>query len=224
VETALLDFLDQVPALGDCLLINGDLFDFWFAWRSAVPRSGVRVAGALAHLQRRIPVVLTGGNHDRWGGTFWERDMGIQFRPDLLRFQAAGRSIEARHGDGLAEQHRGARLIHRLTRTRPLVAAFGLLHPDLGVALVRALSPRLADSTRHEAVLDAARSRQESWASRRLQADPSVDLLILGHTHRACSAELHPGRFWLNPGAWMDAGQYAVVTPSRIDLLRFPIG
>ncbi len=223
METALLDFLDQVPALGDCLLINGDLFDFWFAWRSVVPRSGVRVAGALASLRRRIPVVLTGGNHDRWGGSFWERDMGIQFHPNLLRFEAAGRHIEARHGDGLAEQHRGARLIHRLTRSRALVSAFGLLHPDVGMALIRTLSPRLADSTRHEAVLDAAMSRQESWAATHLTANPTVDLLVLGHTHRAQCAELHPGRFWLNPGAWMSAGQYAVVTPSRIDLLHFPI-
>ena len=40
VTEAFLAFLEQVPDLGDALLINGDLFDFWFAYRHAIPRHG----------------------------------------------------------------------------------------------------------------------------------------------------------------------------------------
>ena len=31
-------FLAAVPDLGDALLINGDLFDFWFEYGAAIPR------------------------------------------------------------------------------------------------------------------------------------------------------------------------------------------
>ena len=71
VEATLLSFLETVPDLGDALLINGDLFDFWYSYRRVVPRRGFHVAAALARLARRVPVVMIGGNHDRWGTPFW---------------------------------------------------------------------------------------------------------------------------------------------------------
>ena len=78
VEAAFLEFLDAVPSLGDGLLINGDLFAFWFAYRRAIPREGVAVLARLAALARVLPVAMTGGNHDRWGDTFWEQELGIE--------------------------------------------------------------------------------------------------------------------------------------------------
>jgi hypothetical protein len=41
-------FLDAVPTLGDALLINGDLFDFWFEYKRVIPRSwaAITTAGA----------------------------------------------------------------------------------------------------------------------------------------------------------------------------------
>jgi len=79
VEEALLEFLEAVPALGDCLLVNGDLFDFWFSYTRVIPRRGFHVAAALARLRNRVPVVMVGGNHDRWGGDFWTREVGVRF-------------------------------------------------------------------------------------------------------------------------------------------------
>src|SRR2546426_5474038 len=38
VAVAFHRFLDAVPDLGDALLINGDLFDFWFEYGSVIPR------------------------------------------------------------------------------------------------------------------------------------------------------------------------------------------
>ena len=90
VEEALLAFLDDVPTLGDCLLVNGDLFDFWFCYSRVVPRRGFLVAAALARLARRLPVLMVGGNHDRWGGDLWSRDLGLQFDPHRLASRWAG--------------------------------------------------------------------------------------------------------------------------------------
>ncbi|HEU5218065.1 MAG TPA: metallophosphoesterase [Gemmatimonadales bacterium] len=222
VEEAFLAFLDQVEQLGDGLLVNGDLFDFWFSYRRVIPRSGVRVVSRLAELARRIPVAMTGGNHDRWGGSFWERELGIRFGSQELRLELGRRTVLAVHGDGVAEAHWRGRLIHRVTRHPLTSALFGLMHPDAGIWLVHRFSGHLADSTRDAAVLDAAAARQRTWAEQRLAAEPDVALLVMGHTHRTAQSEPRPGQRYLNPGAWLDGLRYAVATEQEVVLSRFP--
>lgn len=220
-EEAVLAFLEQVPTLGDCLLVNGDLFDFWFAYRQVIPRRGFRIASALAALRRKLPIVMTGGNHDRWGDSFWEQEAGIRFGAESLRFTAAGRTVLARHGDGLNEQHRGARFMHRLTRNRAALAGFRLIPPDLSFGLVDRMSHHLADSTRDPAVLDRAAAEQQVWAEARLGEDPGLGLVVMGHTHRPALSEPFPGRHYCNPGAWMDGCHYAVATGTTVELRRW---
>lgn len=222
VEEAFLAFLDHVPTLGDGLLVNGDLFDFWYSYRRVIPRAGIRVVAALTALARRMPVGMTGGNHDRWGGSFWERDLGIRFGPNELRIPLGARTVLAIHGDGLAEAHWQARLMHRITRNPLATGLYHLLHPDIGIWLVDRMSGHLADSTRDAAVLDAAAVRQRVWAEERLSREPDVALLVMGHTHRPASTEPLPGQRYLNPGAWLDGQRYAVATDSSVSLSQFP--
>ena len=220
-DAAFLDFLDQVPTLGDALLINGDLFDFWFSYRRVVPGAGFRVAAALAALRRKIPIVMTGGNHDRWGDSFWQADLGIGYSSGELRFRIGDTNVLAIHGDGLTEQHRSASLMHRITR-HPLTAwIYRAIHPDLGIWMVDRLSRHLADSTRDPAVLDRAQVRQEAWARERLEAEPGIGLLVMSHTHRTALVEAFPGRRYLNPGAWIEGRRFAIATGSGAELRRF---
>lgn len=222
LDAALLDFLEAVPSLGDALLINGDLFDFWFAYRHVVPRRGFLVAAALSRLARQVPVLMTGGNHDRWGDSFWDREAGVRFSPDRLRFDFGGRSALAIHGDGIAEAHRGARVLHRITRHPATAALFRLIPADLAFRLVDRMSTRLADSTRDGQVLDEAARRQRAWAEAAAQADPTLGLIVMGHTHRPALHQFPGGTWYVNPGAWMDGGRYALATPSSVDLRNWP--
>jgi UDP-2,3-diacylglucosamine hydrolase len=221
VEEALLDFFDAVPTLGDCLLVNGDLFDFWFSYSRVIPRRGFHIAAALARLRRRLPIVMVGGNHDRWGRDFWERDLGVRFTPHEATFGIGSRTVRAIHGDGLAEPRWQARLIHGLIQHPATAAVYRVLHPDLGLRLVDLLSPVLGDHTVNEAKLERAASRQRDWAERLLTQDPTIGLLIMGHTHRAVLTEPAAGRQYLNPGAWFDGFRYAVATESEAELRSF---
>jgi UDP-2,3-diacylglucosamine hydrolase len=220
-DDALLEFFDQVPTLGDCLLVNGDLFDFWFAYRRAIPRAGFRVAAALTNLRRKVPIIMTGGNHDRWGDSFWSRDAGIDFSAGEVRFRLGGTEVLALHGDGVAEEHRAARVMHRITTSPLTVGLYRWVHPDLGIWLVDKMSVHLADSTRDPAVLDRAQERQTRYARARMEADTSIGLLIMSHTHRPSSLEVLPGRRFLNPGAWIEGRRFAIVTESTMELRSF---
>jgi UDP-2,3-diacylglucosamine hydrolase len=221
VEEALLEFLDAVPTLGDCLLINGDLFDFWFSYSRVIPRRGFHVAAALARLRRRLPIVMVGGNHDRWGRDFWERDLGVCFNSRRATFEVGHRTVAAIHGDGLAEPRWQAKLIHGLIQHPATAAIYRVLHPDLGLRIVDWLSPMLGDHTASEPKLARAAARQRDWAERLLEEEPDVGLLIMGHTHRAVVSEPAKGRQYLNPGAWFDGFRYAVATEHGAELRKF---
>jgi UDP-2,3-diacylglucosamine hydrolase len=221
VEAALLEFLEAVPSLGDCLLINGDLFDFWFSYSRVIPRRGFHVAAALARLQRRLPIVMVGGNHDRWGRNFWERDLGLSFHPQCATFHIGNRTVAAIHGDGLAEPRWQAKLIHRAIQHPATAAIYRVLHPDLGLRLVDLLSPVLGDHSIDEAKLARAAARQRAWAERHLRDNDEVGLLIMGHTHRAVLEQPAEGRQYLNPGAWFDGYRYAIATEFGAQLCSF---
>lgn len=221
VEDGLLEFLDAVPTLGDSLLVNGDLFDFWYSYSQVIPRRGFHVAASLARLARRMPVLMVGGNHDRWGGDFWERDLGVRFHPRRLTFRIGEREVAAIHGDGLSETRRRAALLHRVINHRATSAVYRVLHPDLGMRLVELLSPHLGDHTGDQAKLAEAARRQQAWAEGLLARERSLGLVIMGHTHRAALTRNATGAEYLNPGAWFDGFRYAVAGAASSELRRF---
>lgn len=207
----MLAFLDAAPTLGDSLLLGGDIFDYWFSYRRLIPRRNFRVTAALTHLARSMPIVMIGGNHDRWGGSFWDRDAGIRFEPHRMRFMVGQRQVLARHGDGLHEERWSASLMHRLTGSPFVIGAYRLLHPDVGFWIADRMGHSLGYGEAHPELLDAAAARQRSWAGDTLSADPAIGAVIMGHTHRARAEELHPGRWYLNPGAWVDGLRYGIL-------------
>ena len=220
-EEVLLEFLRACPTMGDCLLVNGDLFDFWFTSSRVIPRQGFHVAAALARLRDHMPIVMVGGNHDRWDSQFWERDVRLNFQPMRATFETGARKVLAIHGDGLTDSRWQAKLIHRVIQHRATAAIYRLLHPELGFRLVDFLSPALGDHTQDEAALNHAAEQQRSWAERLLQNQPSLGLVIMGHTHRPVIADMGDNRQYLNPGAWFDGFRYAVATEADTELRRF---
>lgn len=222
VATAFHRFLDAVPDLGDALVINGDLFDFWFEYGSVIPRRHFGTVAKLHTLRSRgIPITFVGGNHDRWGGDFLIHDLGIAFYPGEAEVDLAGRRAFVAHGDGLTEQHWSAQLMHRVTRHPATIRVFRMLHPDLGFWVAHKLSRRLADNTRDKAVLDRAERAQAQYAEQLLGRRPDLELAILAHTHRPALIQLPNRRAYLNPGAFLDGGRYAVVTRDSVELKQF---
>lgn len=222
-EEAFHEFLDAMPDLGERLLVMGDLFDFWFEYRAVIPRRPFKTLSKLAVLaEKGVKIEMFGGNHDRWGGTFWADDLGIPFHADGMDLTLAGRAAHVAHGDGLAEQKWGGKLIHRITRSRVTIGAFKALHPDFGFKLADRLSGGLAESNKSPAAIDAAAAAQEDYARALMLRRPELGLVILAHTHRQRLVEVAPGRFYLNAGQWMVDRCYAAVGPETITTLRWP--
>ncbi len=221
-ERAFHAFLAAVPSLARRLIIMGDLFDFWFEYRAVIPRRPFRTLARLAALvEEGVEVQMFGGNHDRWGGSFWDRDLGIPFHPEGAELELAGRAAWVVHGDGLTETKLGGRLIHRITRHPLTVGTFRLLPPNLGFWLADRLSDNLAEGNRSKEAIARAAAAQQAYALALLDRRPELGLVIMAHTHRQALMEHGPGRFYLNAGQWMVDRQYAIVTETEIKLLKW---
>ena len=215
-------FLDVVPRASDHLLIDGDLFDFWFEYGAVIPRRHFPHLARLRELRARgVRITLMGGNHDRWGGPFLTEDLGIAFHADPVEMRLAGRPAFVAHGDGLTEQHWSAAVVHRILKHRWTITVFRALHPDFGFWIADRLSGTLADNTKDRAVLDRAAAAQERWANDLLDRRPDLSLVVLAHTHRPRLVVRPDGRAYLNPGAFLDGGRYAVVTEREVELKQF---
>ena len=70
-------------------------------------------------------------------------------------------------------------------------------------------------------MLDRASAAQRLWAAEYLNNHAEVDLVIMAHTHRPVVDRLPDGRTYVNPGAFLDGGRYAVVTASGVELKQF---
>ncbi len=221
-ERAFLAFLERVPELSRDLLIDGDLFDFWFEYRSVVLREHFPVLRRLAALvDAGVRVRLVAGNHDAWGGAFLREEVGLELLEGPVRLTLAGRRALVAHGDGLAGGDLGYRLIKALIRSRTARVAFRWLHPDVSRPLVRRLS---GTPDRGESGPGAEEGRARvlsAHAARLLREDPSLEMVVFGHAHRPELRTVSPGRHYLNPGDWIHHRSYALVGHEGIELHRW---
>ncbi len=211
-------FLRIVPELGDHLLINGDLFEFWFEYRHVIPRSAFATLAILSEVRDKgVRLTVTGGNHDRWGLDFWSNELGAEFHRGHARVELSGWQTWVAHGDGVSELDASARILHRITSNRLTATTFRLIHPDLAFGLVKRMSNRLAARDRGDLPARAAAAQAE-FARSILDRDPDLDLVILGHTHYPALESIDARRWYFNPGAWMEGYRYGIVTPEGPEL------
>lgn len=211
-ERALLAFLRALPSKARSLVIMGDLFDFWFAWRHAMPRCGFRVLAAIADLRDAgIEVLWIGGNHDCWSGDALMRETGVVYTLEPWRNEIGVWSSLLAHGDGLrAAEDASYRRLRSVLRHPLAVRAFRWLHPDLATRLALSSS----GTSRHRRARDEGRGLLEV-ATAALTTPDGPQLVIHGHSH---VPTLRPvGRGWYaNAGAWYLDRQYLRIDDNTI--------
>lgn len=216
-ERDLLAFLRALPDDARSVVINGDLFDFWFEWRHVVPRAGVRVLGELARLvDRGIPVLWVAGNHDCWGGEVLTGDIGVTYHVGTWRGDLGGWDTMVEHGDGLREvEDRPYRRLRAVLRHPACRRMFRWLHPDWGTWLAMH-SSHTSRNMRPRDGGEGLRRVARDW----LSTPDAPQLLVFGHSHVSTLERLGAGVF-ANPGAWMDAPTFLRVVPGRVELCRW---
>ncbi len=217
-ETMLRTFLRSLEGRAGSLVINGDLYDFWFEWKSVIPRTAFRVLGAIGDLiDAGLPVVWIAGNHDCWGGDVLREDLGVDYVVGAWEGEIGGWRARIEHGDGLRPvEDRKYRRLRTVLRHPASIRAFRWLHPDLG--------SRLALGSSHASRTYKAPDNGEGLrriALETLEATPALDLLVFGHSHVAAIERSARGGVYGNAGSWLDAPTFLRIDDDSLELRRW---
>lgn len=204
-EQRIIQFLTFVQQDAEQVFIVGDLFDFWFEYRSVVPKGYVRLLGALAHLtDSGVNVTFIAGNHDFWHKDYFARELGIEVSLDPVERIIGGKRFYIHHGDGLIKDDRGYRFLKRVLRNRFNIWLFSLVHPDLAGAIARWSSGTSREYTSSRAYED---QDMTDFAASKIRE--GFDFVVMGHHHHAARKQLDGG-VYMNLGDWMKENTYGV--------------
>ena len=196
------------------LYILGDLFDFWFEYRTVIQAGHFEILAEMLELRRAgVDITLLAGNHDYWTGPFLEKQLGIKTAKDDLTIDLDGKKILLCHGDGLDPSDWGYRCLKAVLRNPLSIKAFGLIHPDLAVSFAQWFSKISRNHlTKHKNVDQAPLERQAA----RLFA-LGYQGVIFGHTHQPALKDME-GHVFLNLGDFFKNFTYAVYRDGKFKL------
>ncbi|HUI64634.1 MAG TPA: UDP-2,3-diacylglucosamine diphosphatase [Bacteroidota bacterium] len=213
-EDRILAFLREAMGDAEQLYIIGDLFDFWFDYATVVPRGFHRTLTALQEYTdsgRKVHYLV--GNHDCWMKDFFETEIGVQLHREPFEATIQGKRVYMHHGDGLADNDLGYRLIKPLLRNALAVRMFRLLHPDIAVRIARGTShsSRAYTSSKHY----GEEQGMIRFAEERIAG--GCDIVIMGHHHKPSSVSLGHG-LYVNLGDWITYNTYGRMQDGAIAL------
>ena len=213
-EERLLLFLRSIMPTTDVLFIVGDLFDFWFEYKTVIPKGFHRTLSAIQEFtDAGKPVHYLAGNHDFWMNNFFHEELGVQIHLDPYEITLQGKRIYMHHGDGLADNDLGYRLIKPVLRNKFNIWMYRWLHPDVGVRLAQGSSRTSRDYTSHKDYGEEEGMLRE--ATRKFHE--GVDIVIMGHRHKPNVLKLNIGTY-VNLGDWIAYNTYARLSDGVIEL------
>lgn len=219
-EARLLSFLSHVQQHGDQLFILGDLFDYWFEYHSVIPRGYHRVLTKLESLVASgISIRYLAGNHDFWLKDFFPNDLGIPVYKDPFGMTLYGKKFYFHHGDGLALNDAGYRILKSILRSRISIFLYSLLHPDWTAPIARGSSKTSRRYTGHKDYGETDGMIQ--FAEQKLSE--GYDFVIMGHRHKPLRHPFQQG-LYLNLGDWITHCTYAEFDGKKIELKAWKIG
>ncbi|RAV27598.1 UDP-2,3-diacylglucosamine diphosphatase [Sinomicrobium soli] len=222
-EKKFVQWLDEVKADAAAIFLLGDLFDFWFEYKTVVPKGFTRTLGKLAEItDRGIPVFFFVGNHDLWMDDYFEKELGIPVfhRPQV--FNIGGTRFFIGHGDGLGPGDKGYKRMKKLFTNPVAKWFFRWLHPDIGVKLAQYLSVKnkLISGDEDVKFLGEDKEWLVHYARRKLEAQ-HYDYFIFGHRHLPLEISLGGNSRYINLGDWIHYYTYGVFDGQRTELLEY---
>ena len=205
----------------------GDVFDFWFEYKTVVPKGYIRLLGKLAQLaDEGIPIHLFTGNHDIWAFEYLQKEIGIQLHRHPETHLMMGKKFYLAHGDGLGPGDNGYKFLKKVFSNRLNQFLFRWLHPDIGAKMGLYFSgkSRLANMIKEDKKENLNRIEDEmlyKYASGLLTGGLKADYFVFGHRHRPADVELNHGCRMIILGDWLTNFTFAEFDGNTLELKYF---
>ena len=222
-ERALISWLEQIEDSAHSIFLLGDVFDFWFEYKTVVPKGYIRLLGKLAALSDKgIQIHLFKGNHDMWMFGYLEKECGVKLHRAPIKLKLQGKAIFLGHGDGLGPGDYGYKFLKRLFANRFCQWLFARMHPNFGIGLANFWSRRSRAASN---VKDAFKGEENEWLLQYcrevIQREPDIDYFIFGHRHLLLDIKVNERSRYVNLGDWFTDCNYAVLENGMLELRKF---
>ncbi|WP_426058666.1 UDP-2,3-diacylglucosamine diphosphatase [Hymenobacter sp. B1770] len=221
-ERRIVRWLDEVSQDAAAIYLLGDIFDFWFEYKHAIPRGFSRLQGKLAELtDGGLPITIFTGNHDMWMFGYFTQEMGIPVLRHEVSQRIGSQLFHIGHGDGLGPKDHKYKLLKRVFTSPVAQWLFGWVHPNFGIGIANKWSRH---SRLQNGEADAKYFGEEEWLlqyCREVEAGTHHDYYVFGHRHLPLNVAVGPGSRYVNLGEWVNYCSYGVYDGKELALQHF---
>ncbi len=222
-EKKFVAWLDEIKKDAEAVFLLGDLFDFWFEYKTVVPKGFVRVLGKLAEISDSgIPIYFFVGNHDLWMNNYFEKELNISVFHSPQEFVIDNKKFLIGHGDGLGPGDKGYKRMKKVF-TFPLFQwMFRWFHPDLGVKLGQYMSVKnkLISGDEDAKYLGDENEWLVQYCKKKL-TEKHYDFFVFGHRHLPLEITLQEDSKYINLGDWIQYFTYCEYCNESLSLLKY---
>ena len=221
-ERLFIKWLDEIKEDAAEIYLMGDLFEFWFEYKTVIQKGYVRLFGKLAEISDSgIPVCFFRGNHDVWAFDYFEKELNIKIYPDTLIKEIGNKTFFLGHGDGLGKGDNGYKFLKKVFRNRFNQWLFRWVHPDIGTAmgLYWTEKSRAANVNKGlEEVNRAGIERISGFCRSMIEKGEKIDYFIFGHIHKPNIEDINGKAKYFSIGDWITNFSYVVFDGEKVEL------
>lgn len=222
-EKIFVRWLDSIKHDAEAIFLLGDLFDFWFEYKTVVPKGFVRTLGKLAELRDSgIQIHFFVGNHDLWMHDYFEKELNIPVYHKPKEFTFNKKNFLIGHGDGLGPGDKGYKRMKKVFTNPFSKWLFRWLHPDIGVRIAQHLSVKnkLISGDDDKEFLGEEKEWLVQYSKRKLESK-HYDYFVFGHRHLPMEIEVGQNSTYYNLGDWISFYTYGVFDGEKFELKSF---
>ncbi len=222
-EQRVVRWLNAVEKDASDIFLVGDVFDFWFEYKHAIPKGYSRLQGKIADLtDKGIKVHFFIGNHDMWAFNYFEEELGVKMYRDNTEFELFGKKFLVGHGDGYGPGDHGYKFIKKVFANKICQWLFGWIHPNIGIGIANFWSgrSRMANAGYDEKFL----GEENEWLaiySKEMLLKKHYDYFIFGHRHLPLDLKVGENSRYINLGEWINYNTYGVFDGEQFVLKEF---
>ena len=222
-EDRLVRFLQDARKDAGVIFIVGDIFDFWFEYKTVVPKGFVRILGTLAQIaDEGIELHIFTGNHDLWMQDYLSKELNAKLYFEPQEFTIHNKQFLIGHGDGLGPGDNGYKRLKKIF-TNPICQwLLRWLHPDAGIQLANYFSRKSRAKTGNADELFLGEDKEWLILYTKEQAKTrAIDFFIFGHRHYAMDFKINEKSRYINLGDWIRSNTYAVFDGNDLQLKKW---
>jgi UDP-2,3-diacylglucosamine hydrolase len=222
-EKKIVRWLEFIQPHASDIYLMGDVFDFWFEYKHAVPRGYVRLLGTLAKLSDSgIKIHYFTGNHDMWVFDYLPAELNATIYRNPITITLNNKVFFIGHGDGLGPGDSGYKFIKKVFSSKVCQWLFARFHPNFGTWLANyfSRSSRSATGNTDEIYLGDDKEFLMVFCNDYIKQHP-VDYFIFGHRHLVLDKKIGNKARYLNLGTWLNDSKYACWDGTTLSLLTY---